>query len=234
MMRSFFTVLALISGLSATAVLQAQDCRTFFLMNSGNEVETTFYDKKGEVSGRSLSKVSRVKQDGERLEAYFGTTVYSAKGKEQLSNSDVTVTCSKGTYTMDLRNLVPAESMASMKDMDVRVSGNFAEYPARLEPGMVLKDADMLAEPSTGGMALLRMTVMLKNRKVEGKESVTTPVRTFDCYKITYDANLKMGIGVNYQVAEWFAPGFGVVKTETYRNGKIVGSTLITKVTPGS
>lgn len=212
----------------------AQDCKTYFLMRAGNEIEMTMYDKKGEVSGRSVSKVTSVRPNGETLEAHFGTKVYSGKGKEQFSNADVTVTCSKGVYSMDLRNLVPAESMGAMRDMEVRVSGTLAEYPARLEPGMTLKDADLLAEPSTGGVALLKMTISLKNRKVEGKEAITTPAGTYDCYKITYDANLKMGVGVNYQAAEWFAPGFGVVKTETYRNGKTVGSTLLTKITPGS
>lgn len=233
MVRTISTALAALFCLGFNQSLSAQDCRTFFLMKSGNEIETTLYDKKGEVSGRSLSKVTSVRQDGEALEAHFSTKVYSSKGKEQYANPDVTVKCSNGLYSVDLRNLVPAESMGTLKDMEVRVSGTLAEYPTRLEPGMVLKDAEMLAEPTTSGMAMLKMTVNLKNRKVERKESVTSPVGTFECYKITYDANLKMGIGVNYQAAEWFAPGVGVVRTETYRNGKTVGSTLLTKVTSG-
>ena len=68
------------------------------------------------------------------------------------------------------------------------------------------------------------------NRKVEGKESVTTPAGTWECFKITSKnkINMKMGpIGVpmNIDNTEWFAPGFGVVKTESKH-----GSTVITSV----
>lgn len=233
-MRSFFNSLAILIFLCDGTLALGQDCKSFVLMRVGNEIEMTIYDRKGDVSGRNVSKVNSLKQLGEALEAHLSTTVYTTKGKEQFSNPDLTVTCSKGAYTVDLRNLVPAESTGSMRNMDMRVSGKGAEYPARLEPGMTLPDAELLAEPASGGMALFRMTINLKNRKVEGKESVTTPVGAYDCYKITYDANMKMGIGVNYQATEWFAPGVGVVKTETYRNGKLAGSTLLTKVTPGT
>jgi len=36
---------------------------------------------------------------------------------------------------------------------------------------------------------------------------------------------------MNFKVTEWFAPGFGVVKSETYaRNGKLLGSTQLTSL----
>jgi hypothetical protein len=69
----------------------------------------------------------------------------------------------------------------------------------------------------------------MTKRKVTGKESLTTPAGTWDCFTITYHSKMifKMGIGIpmNSDVTEWYAPGFGVVKTES--NG---GSTLITSV----
>jgi hypothetical protein len=54
---------------------------------------------------------------------------------------------------------------------------------------------------------------------VQGKESITTPAGTWDCFKITYHSKvvIKIGIGIpaNADVTEWYAPGFGVVKTES-------------------
>ena len=63
------------------------------------------------------------------------------------------------------------------------------------------------------------INVDITKRKVQGKESVTTPGGTWDCFKITYHSKVvvKIGIGipVNADVTEWYAPGFGVVKTES-------------------
>jgi len=62
------------------------------------------------------------------------------------------------------------------------------------------------------------LEVEIKNRKIEGKESITTPAGTWDCFKITYHSKVvvKIGIGIpiNANVTEWYASGFGVVKTE--------------------
>lgn len=68
------------------------------------------------------------------------------------------------------------------------------------------------------------------NRKVEGKEKITTPAGTWDCFKITNNTKLKiktMGIGVpmNMDVTKWFAPSFGMVKTKSK-----FGETLITAI----
>jgi hypothetical protein len=62
------------------------------------------------------------------------------------------------------------------------------------------------------------MVMDIINRKVVGKEQVTTAAGSWDCYKISSNTKMKiktMGIGVpmNMDVTEWFAPGFGVVKT---------------------
>ncbi len=222
----------------ACKLASGQECKTYYLLSQGAEIELTAYDKKGEANGRSVSKVTEVKPVSGGYQANISVTTFNGKGKEQTSNPNVAVSCQNGVYAVDLRNLVPAEATTSHKDMQVRVEGDLAEYPARLEAGQTLKDATMSVEPTSGGlnggMGLKKITFTLKNRKVEGKETITTPAGTYECFKITYDANMKAVIGVNFQAAEWFAPGFGVVKTETYRNGKTVGSTLITKVTKGS
>lgn len=80
------------------------------------------------------------------------------------------------------------------------------------------------------------MSFKVTNRKVVGNETVTSPAGSWDCFKITYDADFStkvmgMSMPMRMQATEWFAPGFGVVKTESYgKNGKLAGSTLITGV----
>jgi len=61
-------------------------------------------------------------------------------------------------------------------------------------------------------------------RKVEAKEKITTPAGSWDCYKISFKSKMRMktagiGIPINIEGVEYFAPGFGIVKTESKHGG---------------
>jgi hypothetical protein len=75
------------------------------------------------------------------------------------------------------------------------------------------------------------MQMDISNRKVEQQEKVSTQAGDFDCFRIGYDAMIKvkmMGIGfpVHMHVVEWFSPKLArPVKSETYtKNGKLAGT----------
>lgn len=75
------------------------------------------------------------------------------------------------------------------------------------------------------------MSFMVTNRKVIGKESVTTPAGTFECYKISYDIATKMMINMKTKATEWYARGTGLIKSETYStDGKLMGSNVLTSI----
>jgi hypothetical protein len=69
------------------------------------------------------------------------------------------------------------------------------------------------------------------NRQVIGQESVTTTAGTWNCIKITYKSKVNYKSGpfpapnINIDVTEWYAPGVGIIKTQTDR-----GSTAITSI----
>ena len=77
----------------------------------------------------------------------------------------------------------------------------------------------------------MSMDMDITNRKVEGKESVTTPAGTFECYKISYDMFSKMSImKMNFKNIEYLSENSGVVRTESYRsNGSLMSYTVLTK-----
>ena len=76
----------------------------------------------------------------------------------------------------------------------------------------------------------MNMNIKILNRKVEASESVNTLAGTFDCYKITYDMEMKSIINITTKGAEWIAKGVGVVKTEQYdKKGNLTGYTLLSK-----
>lgn len=90
--------------------------------------------------------------------------------------------------------MIDPKSMESFKDMEVSFSGSDMTFPSSLSVGQVLEDASITMAASSGGMTLMKMTINITNRKVVSSESVTVPAGTFDCYKITYDLETKMGI----------------------------------------
>ena len=80
-----------------------------------------------------------------------------------------------------------------------------------------------------GGMAA-SIEITITNRQVGSKESITSPAGTWECFKITSNQKILskvagMGIPIKMDVTEWYAPGVGVIKTESK-----FGSTLITAI----
>jgi hypothetical protein len=205
-------------------------------MHNG-EAQMTVYDKKGEENGKLTYTISDVSVSGSTTTANFQSEMVNEKGKT-LSKGAGKYKCSGGVFYADAKVAMPQENMAAYKDMDVKAEEVFIEYPSSLSAGQTLKDVNFKMEVYNKGNLFATVTFNEINRRVENKESVTTPAGTWDCWKIAYDmkfkastAPLNIGIPFNMQITEWFAPGFGIVKTETYnKNGKLMGSTLITSV----
>ncbi len=112
---------------------------------------------------------------------------------------------------------------------NAKTESMFIEYPSKINVGENLKDGHMDIDMDNNGMKQ-NVTLDIINRKVEAKEKITTTAGTWDCYKIAYSLKMKiktMGIGVplNMDATEWFAPGFGVVKTQSK-----YGETAITAI----
>jgi len=215
--------------------LYAQNCKGYYYLSNGS-VEMTIYDKKGKESGKAVYNFSDVNNTGNTTSANFSVTISDEKGKT-LSTSSGKYKCAGGVLYMDARVAFPQEQMAAYKDMEVRAPEVFIEYPATLSAGQSLSAVSIKMEMYNKGALHSTTSFDQSNRKVVAKETITTPAGTFECWKITYDARLKasiapMNIGVpfNFKGTEWFAPHFGIVKTETHnKNGKLIGSTMISK-----
>jgi hypothetical protein len=230
-MKSAMLFLALLISAAATF---SQDCKGFYFMKNG-EVQMTVYDKKGEENGKITYTISDVATSGSSTTASFTSEMVSQKGKS-LSKSSGKYKCSAGVLYVDAKVAMPQENMAAYKDMDIKAEEVFIEYPSSFSEGQTLKDISFKTEVYNKGALMTTINFDEVNRKVVTRESVTTPAGTWDCWKITYDMKFKaltsplnIGIPVNMQVNEWFAPGFGIVKSETYnKSGKLMGSTAIT------
>jgi hypothetical protein len=213
----------------------SQECLNYYYLTDNSEIELTIYDKKGNVSGKSIYKISNVQKDGTNLSSMIKSTFYNEKGK-QLSEGEGKFRCNGASIDVDMKMSISGDQMAAYKDMEVMADDAYLNYPTKLKTGETLPDGKFSMEIKNHGTPFSSIQYDVNNRKVENSEKIASPAGSWDCFKISYEAKMiirTMGIPVpmNFKAYEWYAPGFGIVKTESYsKNGKLMGQTLLTGI----
>jgi hypothetical protein len=158
------------------------------------------------------------------------TVIFDDKDDE-LSRSEVEVGCVDGVFKIDMSEYL-SEMLQAYQTMEVEMEGDNLEFPSNISPGDELPDGNINIKVSSSGVTVMNMDVIIQNRKVEGKEKVTTEAGTFDCYKISYETLSKTRmVSTSIKGIEWIAEGIGVVKSESYnRKGKLTAYSLLTRL----
>ncbi len=212
----------------------AQDCKNYYYMINNAEVQMTLYDNNGTTSGIQTWKISGVKKNGNGFQSSVVSTMTDAKGAEIAKGAGV-YKCDGGRLMADMRMSLPQDGAKQIEAGDAKFEGSSLDYPVNISEGMSLPDALFTMNATTTGIPSTTQ-FEIKNRKVAGLEKITSAAGSWDAYKITYDAVMKIkmggiGIPMNMKTTEWFVPNFGIVKTETFnKKGKLVGSSLLTKL----
>ena len=196
----------------------AQKCSDYFFLQNNKTIEMTIYNKKDKESGKMIYVISNVNKSGNSTTATINSEFLDKNGKS-VSKGTNSIKCTGGILMMDMKMFIPSAQQEQISEVSGTADNSYLEYPTSLKEGDVLKDGsfsmDFKSKSGLGG----HIDVAMTNRKVAGKETVTTPAGTWDCYKITYHSKMvfKMGIGIpiNADVTEWYAPGFGTVRTES-------------------
>jgi hypothetical protein len=133
-----------------------------------------------------------------------------------------------------MRSMVPGipTSASESQDMQVEISGDALLYPPDMQPGQTLPDGYVDMKMFMNGMKLFGSRYNMTNRKVEGRESMTTKAGTFDCIKLSYDMEYKfMGSRTSHSEI-WYSERVGMVKSITYtKKGGIDSVMELTKFT---
>ena len=197
-------------------------------MQNNKKVEMTLRNKKGKETGKITYVMSNVQKSGGIVTSTVNSDFVDAKGKS-ISKATNVMKCAGGIIMMDMKMFIPAAQQEQIGDVSATGQSSYLEYPPKMKQGDVLKDGEFSMDFKMQSGIASHISVDITNRKVEGNESITTPAGTWDCIKITYHSKvvIKIGIGlpVNADVTEWYAPGFGTVKTESKG-----GTTEITSV----
>lgn len=206
----------LIGLLSGNAI--AQKCDGFYLLQNGKTITMSNYGRKDKPTGTVVYKISDVKKAGSGLSAKINTQVFDDK-QESVSTGEATVECNGGQYKVDMRMMLNQQQTKQLKKYKGKMDF-FVEYPAGMKVGEVLKDASFTLSGEESDGIGADMEVTIDERTVLAQEKVTTPAGTWDCFKIKSHVTMKAsmsGISIPFSTdnMEWFAPGFGIVKTET-------------------
>jgi hypothetical protein len=218
------TLLAGFITLLANASL-AQDCNTYYFLQKNKTIEMTIYNKKGEANGRQVYTVSDVNNSGGTTIATVNSEMFDKKGKS-IAKGHSQIECQGGIMMLDMTLQLPQQQQEQFAKADVKADKIFIEYPNNMKVGDKLKDATLNMDIDNSGMKQ-NVNMVTSDRTVVAKESVTTSAGTWDCFKITYKSRITiktMGIGMPFNIegTEWFAPGFGIVKTESKNGGTAI------------
>lgn len=212
--------------------LAQSSCSKYYPMEEGASFQYTMYNKKGKTEGVTDYTITKVDSNGGTTSATFDIKFTDDKGKE-VFNSNYNISCSGNGIKIDYESLFPSQMKQQFEDMNMEmdISGTDIQIPNDLSVGKDLEDANISVSMSMGSIKM-NTTVDQTNRKVETKESITTPAGTFDCYLITETTTSKtMGATIEMNNKLWLAEGIGMVKQESYKkNGDLMTRMELTKL----
>lgn len=200
-------------------------CEAYYPFKEGAKFEITNFNKKGKKEGVVNYEITKIDNNV----ATIKTLIFDEKGKE-IADTEYEVTCNGNTISIDFKSLMNQDMFKQYKDMEMDITGTNIELPNDLQVGQSLKDANMNMEINMSGIKM-NMSIDMINRKVDNKESITTQAGTFDCFALSYDNEMKMGMKMTFKIKEWIAEGVGMVKNESYnKNGKLMGYSELTSI----
>ena len=202
--------------------IYSQDCSNYYFLQNSKTIEMTISNNKGKESGKMTYVISDSKKNGSSITATINSEFVDTKGKT-ITKATNNVKCENGVMQMNMKTFIPPAQMEQMKSGEAKATDVYLEYPANMKVGDQLKDGQFNMDYESNGLKS-SIEISITERKVEGKESVTTPAGTWECFKISAKNKIVskvagIGFPIKMDVNEWFAPGFGIVKTES-KSGK--------------
>ena len=122
--------------------------------------------------------------------------------------------------------------MSAYESMDVTVDATEFPLPTLEEPiGTSLDDGTLTVQVGMNGVNTFRMVVQVTDRLIAARETLETIAGSFDCVKISQTVTTKMVIKIQATSNEWYAPGIGVVRSESFdKKGRLTGYSVLTAI----
>ena len=218
-MKTLLTTLFLF----ATSCCFSQDCAKYYLLQNNKTIEMSIFNKKGKVTGKQVYTVSNVNTSGGATTATIQSEMFDDNNKS-IATATNSIQCKGGVMMMNMKMMLPQRQQEQpVTNAEVKAESIYIDYPANMAVGDELKEGNFSMDMEVNGMKQ-QLNMVVNNRKVEAKETITTTAGTWDCYKINYKSKMTMktlgiGIPISMTGTEWFAPSFGIVKTVSNYGG---------------
>ena len=228
MKKIFFTpLLAVLAIMMGTAVQAQSSCDAYYPLRTGSVMELTHYNAKGKANAITRTEINEKGRDGSRL-IFEATATSMDEKRKELSKNAYTMSCDGGEFRMDMRGSI---TQPQMEGVTMEIDADELVFPNTLTTGQELPEGSMTIKGSMNGMQIMNNTVRVYNRKVTGTESKTTPAGTFDCVIIEEDTDGSvMGMKFTTHSKTWISKGAGMVRTESYKNGKLESYSELTSL----
>ncbi|MBX9852286.1 MAG: DUF3108 domain-containing protein [Cytophagaceae bacterium] len=218
--------------------LKAQNCDQL-PFKKGATFERESYDKGDKKTSKTKSTVKDVITNGSKKEATVQVESYNKKDEKESVN-DVKFTCDGDKLYIDMSSVAKNAQMGEMKDMEFKIENSVVEIPVNPTVGQTLADAVMTITmvDKKSGQEFSKTTITMSNRKVEGKETITTSAGTFECWKISFNMKTEtkaMGMtmgGRTMKIVNYFSKEVGEVKSQVFsEKGDLFSYSILTKFT---
>lgn len=206
------------------------DCKPYVPTEKGNQWELTSFNAKGKETGKISYEVLDKVVDGNTVSYKIKSHTFDKKGK-QIFESEFEAKCIDGVFDMSMAMKMDGNQLKQYENMDIEVDASSFEIPEfNTAPGTTLENGTLTVNTGGDSPISFTMTVEVTERKVDSKETLTTPAGSYDCIVITQNIGTKMIVRIKSSSKEWYAENVGLVKSETYnKKGKLMGYSLITK-----
>ncbi len=207
----------------------AGNCGSLIFFQKGAIVQGATYDSTGKEIGKQTTTITDVKEQGGELVSNIKLDMSSSFGNHSMNAE---YKCNGNSFYMDLKTTM--SNFTALKGATIESSS--LQFPIQLSVGQNLPDASVSISMDRGSMKM-KTTSTHTDRKVEKIEKVTTPAGTWTCFKVTSTIKVTTDMGSmgkrsapSQKMIAWFAPDFGIVKTEMYSNDKLATRSLVISV----
>jgi hypothetical protein len=196
--------------------VQAQECNTYIPFVKGYRSETQMYRGNKKPNGKTILTIVDVQPTADSTVAIIEIKDFDPKGKPIGTGYYYNATCINGITKMDTR-----AAMGGPPNPKFTEGSCFTEFPADIQVDLALENCQFSSKEKG-----LYYEVQLYNRKFTSNEVVTVAAGTFNTFLIEYDMRTTMvqnkilNVVFEKHHKEWYAPGKGLVKSESYQPNK--------------
>lgn len=215
--------------------LKAQDCLYSIAFTEGSGMEMLQYNKNNKVIARHIYTVDSVYEIKTIKYAIISNKTFNIKNKV-LSNYSYTISCNKNNLTISSLSLFEPSEFESYEDYDTSIYDMPYTIPANINVDTVLSDASYSFTAYQLQNAVFEFNMDCRNMKVIAKETITTPIGDFECFKIeSYivieGKSMMNSYTIKSRIEDYYSKGIGLVKRNVFDdNNKLQNTYLLNKV----